>query len=787
MKILFVLKQMLFVRHFDTVVRLLADRGHEVRLACQNDELDLPPILSNHPQISAVACPSKRDDDWHVPAAIVRRSRDYLRYLEPEFVRAAALRERAFETLVQTVSAKTRIPEPGWAEIGLQLNAHERERLRTTLRMVEDVVPTSAGFDGVLAAERPDLLLVTPLILLGSLQYEYLKSAKAMGIPSGLPVFSWDNLTNKGVLQVLPDAVFVWNEIQRRESIELHGVPPDRVVVTGAPRFDEFFAMRPSADRAFFCDRLGLDPGAATLTYLCSSPVVTPREVEFVERWLQAIRGAPDAHLAGANVIIRPHPRHFTQWKGFESRQHEKVAVSISKIANSDQSLYDCLYHCEAAVGLNTSAQLEAAILGKPVYTLLVPEFTDGQQNTLHFHYLLREHGGSVVVARSLAEHVAHLSAALAGDYDSGSITRFVESFLRPAGLTLPAAPIMADAIEAFARSAIRPARPRRSWWGGLYDRWRDGAPVTPAGATRPRPPAPATSLAAAGSGSQPPVKGRRDKPTRDAEKPAPVPPELLEERARASGLVPDKKKVKSVFRLDYARFPIFIYATSPPERNWRVNTCAKEPWTIKWLEETLRPGDVFYDVGANVGALSLIAAKLCSPGHVVAFEPGFASFARLCDNLVLNGVSNVVPIPLPLAEATALKSFTYKTLHPGQSRHTLAAAGAAPEVLRAASVPFAQPVLAMRLDDVERQFALPRPTHMKIDVDGGELGVLQGAGETLQSPGLKGILIEVAPGLTDAVCDVLARAGFALVSRYDRSESGEHATDSWYGVFRRS
>ena len=63
------------------------------------------------------------------------------------------------------------------------------------------------------------------------------------------PVFSWDNLSTKGLVHVQPDAVLVWNDRQRTEAVEMHQCRHDAIVVTGAPRFDEFFAMTPKTTR----------------------------------------------------------------------------------------------------------------------------------------------------------------------------------------------------------------------------------------------------------------------------------------------------------------------------------------------------------------------------------------------------------------------------------------------------------------------------------------------------------------------------------------------------------
>ena len=68
-------------------------------------------------------------------------------------------------------------------------------------------------------------MLVTPLVELGSQQVDYVKSARRLGVRSALSVASWDNLTSKGLIRVLPDHVIVWNDAQRAEAAALHHVP----------------------------------------------------------------------------------------------------------------------------------------------------------------------------------------------------------------------------------------------------------------------------------------------------------------------------------------------------------------------------------------------------------------------------------------------------------------------------------------------------------------------------------------------------------------------------------
>ena len=90
--------------------------------------------------------------------------------------------------------------------------------------------------------------------------------------------------------------------------------------------------------------------------------------------------------------------------------------------------------------GINTSAFIEAAVVGKPVFTVLEPEISENnQEGTLHLQYLLDEATGVLRAARSLEEHVPQLAAALTG-HGGGDpkAARFVDGFVRPFGRTRP-------------------------------------------------------------------------------------------------------------------------------------------------------------------------------------------------------------------------------------------------------------------------------------------------------------------------------------------------------------
>jgi len=467
-RLLVVVKGLALLRHFEEVFELLLARGHNLVFAGAKERPDaavLPPFAS-HSRCSVVNAPHGRGDDLGLTVLVVRRIRDYLRYHEPALWGAYENRRRALAQLIQTLSSETAHLPPDAPDYLLRLGDAEAGILRRVFQDIEDLIPSSPFVDRFIHDQRPDAVLVTPLVSIGGRQADFVKSARTLGVPVGLPVFSWDNLSNKGVMHVKPDRVFVWNEIQRREAVEMHGIDPGAVVVTGAPRFDAFYRMSPSAEREIFCGGFGLDPQRPLIAYLASSAAVSADEPAFVEHWIQAIREAPDPVVRGAQILIRPHPRHKDVWKAHPrfraawsragARPDAGVALMLAKAVNADQSLFDLLHHAGAVVGLNTSAELEAGILGRPVFTVETPDAAPGQGGSLHYHYLLRSEGGFVEVARTLTDHVAQLARGLAGEFDREGQRTFITKFVRPRGDDTPASPVLADAIEALAAAGGR-------------------------------------------------------------------------------------------------------------------------------------------------------------------------------------------------------------------------------------------------------------------------------------------------------------------------------------------
>ena len=236
------------------------------------------------------------------------------------------------------------------------------------------------------------------------------------------------------------------------------------------------------------------------------------------------------------------------------------------------------------------------------------------------------------------------------------------------------------------------------------------------------------------------------------------------------------KQNVKITGELDYKKHRIIMEVNSYVQLN-RLNACQKEPETIRWIEENVRSGDVFYDVGANVGAYSFIAyAVTGGQSKIYAFEPSFATFNALNQNIFLNGFQEtIIPLQVALGDKTELSPFGYFSILPGATKQTIKKEQA--QNSQPSQAVFSQAVLSFRLDDLISYFGIKPPNHIKIDVDGPELAVLRGAEDTLSSPSLETILVEVDTKLypNNEIGGFLEKHGFALKAKYARGKKGSN------------
>ena len=313
-------------------------------------------------------------------------------------------------------------------------------------------------------------------------------------------------------------------------------------------------------------------------------------------------------------------------------------------IESNKADFFDALYHSALVVGINTSALIEAAILGKRSFTVADPRYQRTQEGTLHFHYLTE--GGILQKSPDFDTHLKQMADELKRGAEGrvADLRRFIESFIRPHGLDKPATPIVGRArgLDPGDQAAAR----RPSWLRA----WRSSC-------LRP------IALLA-----WIPERAGRDARFLDPR----VPIRAVQYRAHQDARTrrhwwPGARH--SIIRACRSR------SSSPRPGKPHAHALGDERAVDRALAGARgEPGDVLYDVGANVGAFSLVAAKAHDQAvRVFAFEPSFVTYAALCRNILENGCDkSVTPMPIALTEDKGNTVFKYRSLISGATQHAL-------------------------------------------------------------------------------------------------------------------
>ncbi len=467
MKLLFWAAHFGYFRNFESAIVALAGRGHRIHLAA--DEADsvgggalVERLAAEHPGVTYGFGPSLDAEPWFRLARKLRSASDYVRFHDESFDNFSKTR----------LTLRERIPRGVlWLmDAGLKKTQIRRRVLATALRVAEAMMPISAASRAFIETHDPDVVLIASVTAWRVPQIDHLRAARALGRRTGVCVFSWDHLSSKALLRNTPDRVLLWNETQKGEAMQWHGMPEERIIVTGAQCYDQWFGRGPSRDRASFCRAVGLSPDRPILVYVCSVMTPNPHESHFVQRWIEEIRRSTDPRLSEAGILVRPHPERMDEWEGLSLERFGNAVLygqnPVSPEAQADY--FDSLYHSHVVVGLVTSAFIEAAIVGRPVHTLLLPEFEMYQEGVQHFRYLTDVEGGLLKVTRSFSAHLADLASTLARPVqrDEQNI-RFVRAFVRPQGLDVRATPTFVAAVEQIA-SVVPSHDVPRAWHRAL-------------------------------------------------------------------------------------------------------------------------------------------------------------------------------------------------------------------------------------------------------------------------------------------------------------------------------
>ena len=237
-------------------------------------------------------------------------------------------------------------------------------------------------------------------------------------------------------------------------------------------------------------------------------------------------------------------------------------------------------------------------------------------------------------------------------------------------------------------------------------------------------------------------------------------------------------------WRYPFILFSWWLAKTLVPRRRVKINgieftlTCTnwithfrwflfktKEPDTINFIDKYLEKDDVFFDIGANVGVFTIYAAKKHKNISIYSFEPEVANLAVLKENIIKNNITErVYMYGVGISDSDGLSKLHIHDFETGAAYNTesenhidYSAEGKFPII-------WAEGIYTVSIDNFCDELNLV-PSVMKIDTDGNENKILDGAKNTLSNKLLRSLVIEMPLGEKgEYSCAILKLAGFVVV-----------------------
>ena len=331
LRILFVVQHGALLR-FALLIPALAERGHEIHIAFppggdwKGSETSDPPqrtldllgeLQARFPgSIEYGPVPARPRGGWSDTAWLVRGLADLAHNANPRYKKASVLRKRTKQRVLGRMEKGNEFEPLGRAlavRVGSKLakrtDADLSRKVLGVTAALEDAVPSQPEIDRFVRELAPDVVVVTGTFRHVSSEVELLKSARALGIPAGIFVTSWDNLTNKGSLKFVPERVFVWNEIQARGRGRAAPDPARPGAGDRRARLRRVVRAHADADaRAAAASSSGSTRRSRTSSTSAPARNVARNEAEFVQRWVAALRASERRAAAELNIVVRPHP-----------------------------------------------------------------------------------------------------------------------------------------------------------------------------------------------------------------------------------------------------------------------------------------------------------------------------------------------------------------------------------------------------------------------------------------------------------------------------------------------
>lgn len=251
-----------------------------------------------------------------------------------------------------------------------------RSRLfHSLLRFLHKKLPSSKKVIRFLHEVKPDLLFVADAF--GDIDVVFWQAAARLELPTMVMVRSWDNLSNHGLLRMVPEHLIVHNPFLKRLAMELHHIPEQKITIVGLPHYDWYVHDKLFLSREEFFKKIGADSGKKLVLFAGIGDYLAPHDSEVAEVLSNAIERKELTHPVQA--LFRPHPAfslanrqklstlpHFI----FDDRVHTSEGGQTKKgemDAEDMAHLMNSLKHADLVITTASTMAIDAVAFDKPV------------------------------------------------------------------------------------------------------------------------------------------------------------------------------------------------------------------------------------------------------------------------------------------------------------------------------------------------------------------------------------------------------------------------------------
>jgi hypothetical protein len=250
-----------------------------------------------------------------------------------------------------------------------------RSWIRKIARVLDYKLAKSSVFSEYFNKYNPSAVFLAHLF--DDLEVNLLKEAKRRGVKTIGFINSWDKLTARNIIRVLPDELLVFNNIVKKESMSYADMPENKIEVVGIPQYDWHINYKPLSRKDFF-GRKNLDLNKKLIVYAPMGKAYSDSDWEIIDLLQNSIE---DGKIKNSQLLVRFQPNDFVDKEEIEKRRwliYDMPGIRFSKDRGVDwdmsfediKGLTDTLANTDLFICYASSMSIDAAVFDKPIINI---------------------------------------------------------------------------------------------------------------------------------------------------------------------------------------------------------------------------------------------------------------------------------------------------------------------------------------------------------------------------------------------------------------------------------